>query len=112
MSLLQCSLTQDSAAAAPVTAAVAGSCKTACSCDSSYRFAPFYTSNTCHLQALLKNARANSSKAGSTAALAPDTDIGIGARGLLDRWTESPAHKTFAQAYAEGSGCLNAAVAA
>ncbi|DBA91062.1 TPA: hypothetical protein ACH3X2_004165 [Trebouxia sp. C0005] len=53
-------------------------------------------------EALLKNARANSSKAGSTAALAPDTDIGIGARGLLDRWTESPAHKTFAQAYAEG----------
>ncbi len=64
------------------------------------------------LQALLKNARANSSRKGSIAALAPDADIGIGARGLLNRWTEMPAHKTFAQAYAEGSGCLNAAVAA
>lgn len=63
------------------------------------------------LQALLKNARAKSSRTGSIAALAPDTDIGIGAQGLLNRWTETPAHKTFAQAYAEGSGCLNAVVA-
>ncbi len=106
--------TQNSGAAA--AAAAAGSCRTAFSCNTSHRFATCYTPVTpvthfC-LQALLKNARANSSRTGSIAALAPDADVGIGARGLLNEWTETPAHKTFAQAYAEGSGCLNAAVVA
>ena len=103
--------TQNSGAAA-AAAAVAGPCKTAFSCNTSYRFATCYTYNSFCLQALLKNARANSSRAGSVAALAPDTDIGIGARGSLNRWTETPAHKTFAEAYAEGSGFCNAAIAA
>ena len=93
-------------------AAVAGLYKTAFSYTSSARFATCYTSSSFYPQALLKNARANSSRTGSIAALAPDTDMGIGARGLLNRWTETPAHKTFAQAYAEGSGCLTAAVVA
>lgn len=62
----------------------------------------FSICNSFCLHTLLKNARAISSRKGSIAALVPDTDMGIGARGLLNRWTESLAHKTFAQAYAEG----------
>jgi len=55
------------------------------------------------LQALLRNARANSSKVGSVAELAPDVDKGIGkGAGFLNTWLETPAHQTFTQAYAEG----------
>lgn len=54
------------------------------------------------LQALLKNARASQANTGSLAELSPDADVGIGTKGLLHRWTQTPAHKTYSQAYAEG----------
>ena len=100
------------AAAAAAAAAVARHVKQLAAVTHLAHVPPVMLCNRCYLQALLKNARANSSRKGSIAELVPDTDIGVGARGLLNRWAETLAHKTFAQAYAEGTGCSNAAVAA